>query len=47
MVTWGKYLKINKRYVMPLSMQISHAVADGYHCAEFYSIVNELIREYQ
>ncbi len=42
-VTWGKYNLENERYVMPLSMNIHHAVADGYHLCRFFNEVQSLI----
>lgn len=29
---------------MPLTMQIHHAAADGYHCSLFYSDVEEVLK---
>ena len=40
-VTWGKYIKKDNRLIMPLSIQIHHAVADGYHIARFYSDIEK------
>ena len=36
MITLGKYEAINGQYLMPVTMQVSHAIADGYHVALFY-----------
>lgn len=35
-VTWGKYGEKDGRLTLPLTMQIHHAVADGFHVARFY-----------
>lgn len=35
-VTWGKYIQNNKRIVIPLSFNIYHAAADGYHLSRFF-----------
>lgn len=43
MVTWGKYYEDGNRILMPLTLQVHHAVADGYHCSLFYKEVNEMI----
>ena len=41
-VTWGKYLENDKgRITMPLSMNIHHAVADGFHLSRFFSDVED------
>lgn len=42
-VTWGRYVKDGGRYVMPLTMNIHHAVADGFHLSRFFSEVQDLI----
>lgn len=36
MITFGKYKNDNGRYIIPLTLQISHAIADGYHVSLFY-----------
>ncbi|NLK95759.1 MAG: chloramphenicol acetyltransferase CAT [Clostridiales bacterium] len=43
MVTWGKFHEVNGNIVMPLTLQIHHAVADGYHCSLFYSDVEKML----
>ena len=42
-VTWGKYALENDRIMMPLSMNIHHAVADGFHLCRFFNEVQALI----
>lgn len=42
-VTWGKYEKEQGRYKMPLTMNIHHAVADGFHLCRFFNEVQERI----
>ena len=43
-ITWGKYEKDNSgRILMPLSLNIHHAVADGFHLSRFFIEVQELI----
>lgn len=34
-ITWGKYEQKENRFVMPLTLQIHHAVADGFHVSRF------------
>lgn len=36
MITFGKYEEINSKLMMPITMQISHAIADGYHVSMFF-----------
>ncbi len=38
-ITWGKYIKENKKVLLPFSVQIHHAVADGYHTSK---LINEI-----
>ena len=42
-VTWGKYEPEDGRLIMPLTMNIHHAVADGFHLSRFFNEVQELI----
>ena len=42
-VTWGKYETKNGVTTMPLTMNIHHAVADGFHLSRFFNEVQELI----
>lgn len=45
MVTWGKYTQEGDRVCMPLTLQISHAVADGYHCHLFFESVKKVMED--
>lgn len=42
-ITWGKYEPEHGNLVMPLTMNIHHAVADGFHLSRFFNEVQELI----
>lgn len=42
-VTWGKYEAEQGKLFMPLTMNIHHAVADGYHLSRFFNEVQALI----
>lgn len=42
MVTWGKFFKQNHRLLIPLTLQVHHAAADGYHCSLFFEDVQEI-----
>lgn len=42
-VTWGKYEQENEKFIMPLTMNIHHAVADGFHLSRFFNEVQNLI----
>lgn len=41
-VAWGKYAEREGRLMMPLSIQISHASADGFHLARFLNETEQL-----
>ena len=45
-VTWGKYTPEHGRYQMPVSMNIHHAVADGFHLSRFFIELQELVRAF-
>lgn len=42
MVTWGKFFEDGNKIIMPVTIQVHHAVADGYHCSLFFSDVKEI-----
>ena len=42
-VTWGKYEEECKGTMMPLTMNIHHAVADGFHLSRFFTEVQDTI----
>lgn len=42
-ITWGKYEAKCGKLVMPLTMNIHHAVADGFHLSRFFNEVQALI----
>ena len=36
-LSWGKFLHANSRVEMPLAIQVSHALMDGYHVGQYYA----------
>ena len=42
-VTWGKYENENGKLIMPLTLNIHHAVCDGFHLSRFFIEVQNLI----
>jgi len=42
-VLWGKYEEENGKLVMPLTLNIHHAVADGFHMSRFFAEVQALM----
>ena len=46
-ITWGKYIKNESgRLIMPLSLNIHHAVADGYHLCRFFTDVENCLKKF-
>lgn len=41
--TMGKYYEENERVILPLSVQVHHAVCDGYHLCRFVNELQKLI----
>ncbi len=41
-ITWGKFFEQSGRTLMPISVQVHHAVADGYHTAKFLNDLQHL-----
>lgn len=41
--TMGKYYKENDKYIMPISIQVHHAVCDGFHLCRFINELQEVI----
>ena len=37
LVVWGRHRECGERIMMPVSVQINHAAADGFHLARFLS----------
>ena len=42
-VTWGKYDPERDRTILPVSLNIHHAVADGFHLSRFFLELQELL----
>lgn len=40
-ITWGQYFRQQDRTLLPVSLQIHHAAADGYHVSLFYEKLRE------
>ena len=45
-INWGKYREENNRFVMPLTVRLNHAVADGYLVAKVFRLLEEEIAEF-
>lgn len=42
-ITFGKMIDIDGKKTMPMSVQVHHALIDGYHLGEFVSLFQELM----
>ena len=45
-INWGKYREENGRLMMPLTVRLNHAVADGYLVAKVYKLLEEEIEKF-
>ena len=45
-INWGRYREENGRLMMPVSVRLNHAVADGYHVANVFRLVEKEINEF-
>ena len=45
-INWGKYREENGRLMMPLTVRLNHAVADGYLVANVYRLLEKEIAEF-
>jgi len=42
-ISWGKYHTENGKVIMPLSVQVHHGLADGFHVGKYYTLFQEWI----
>ena len=42
-VSWGKFIKKGKKYVMPVTLDLNHAVGDGYNASIFFKNLQDFI----
>ena len=45
-INWGKYRDENKRLVMPVSVRLNHAIADGYLVAKVFRLLEQEIKAF-
>ena len=45
-INWGKYREENGRLMMPVTVRLNHAVADGYLVANVYKLLDKAIAEF-
>lgn len=44
-IVWGKYTQRGDKWIMALNLQAHHALADGYHAAEFFLKCEQFMTE--
>ncbi|KWX86602.1 chloramphenicol acetyltransferase, partial [Paenibacillus riograndensis] len=44
-ITAGKYSKVTNEWLLPVSLQVHHAVSDGYHASVFIDSLQRLAEE--
>lgn len=42
-ITWGRFIETHKRAVMPLSVQVHHGLADGFHVGQFFELFQQWV----
>lgn len=45
-INWGKYREENGRLVMPVSVRLNHAIADGYLVANVFRLLEQEIKSF-
>lgn len=45
-INWGKYREENGRLMLPLTVRMNHAIADGYLVAKVYKLLDEEIKKF-
>lgn len=44
-ITWGKFFEQNGKILMPLSVQVHHAVVDGRHVGAYFQMIEKVANE--
>ncbi len=44
-ISWGKFVEDKAKAVMPLSVQVHHGLADGYHLGLYFDRIQQLLNE--
>ena len=45
-ISWGKYVSENGRYKMPVTIDLNHAVGDGYDASKFFTDLENFIANF-
>lgn len=44
-ITWGRFFERDGKTLIPVSLQVNHALADGLHISRFYTFLEQKLRE--
>jgi len=44
-MTWGKFIIEDKRILMPLSVQVHHAIVDGRHVGQYFEAIERIAKD--
>lgn len=42
-ISWGKYFEENGKIMLPLSVQVHHALVDGLHVGKYYNMLQDIL----
>lgn len=45
-LSWGKYFKEGERVLLPFSVQVHHALADGYHVGQYFEKLQSYLDQF-
>lgn len=45
-ITWGKYYREGDRILLPFSVQVHHALADGYHVGQYVELLQKYLSSF-
>lgn len=45
-IAWGKYFTENNKVLLPLSVQVNHALVDGVHVGSYFAKLQEYLNEF-
>lgn len=45
-INWGKYREENGKLMMPVSIRLNHAAADGYLVSKFFLLIEQEISKF-
>ncbi len=44
-ITWGKFFQEHDQWLMPVSIQLHHGLADGYHAGLFFDLLQDRLNQ--